>query len=126
MWPFSRFRKKKVQVETKKEGGNGEATDVEVARENQVTPVEILLADCEEIESLDSEPVVEDNTGEFPEVYNKPGIVVKEKTRAQRLHKHDSQSRRVLCDIDKQIERLKKIREKIKGGTLNGKAKAET
>lgn len=91
-----------------------------------MTPVEIPLAACEEIESLDNDPGVEENTEELPAVYSKPGIEVKEKARAQQLHKHDKESRRVLCDIDKQIGRLKKIREKIKGGTLNGKAKAES
>jgi hypothetical protein len=127
MWPFSFLnRKRKTENMPEKKsttGGNGKATDVGVAREEQDTPIEVCLADCEMVIpiDLDNEVEVEENTGDFPATYNKPGIEVKEKARAQQLHKHDSQSRRVLCDMDRQIKRLKKIREKIKEGSLNGK-----
>jgi hypothetical protein len=74
----------------------------------------------------DGKPEDEECEGEggcesFPEEYEKGGVVAKGE-RAQQLHRHDSESREVLCDIDRHIEKLRKLRnhankiKKSKGG----------
>lgn len=65
----------------------------------------------------------------FPEEYEKGGVIAKGE-RAQQLHRHDSESREVLSDIDRNIERLRKLRDhankikKSKGGQ-GGKNQSE-
>jgi hypothetical protein len=49
---------------------------------------------------------------EFPDEYEAGGLVVKDAGRAQQLHRHDEESREILCDMDKQIERLRKLRQR--------------
>lgn len=88
-WPFSKLFRKRKKKEKKKEGGNGECA----------------AEDCE-------------GAGcEYPDVYQKDELVVQGE-RAQQLHRHDEESREVLCDIDKHIDRLKKIRWQAATGKL--------
>ena len=93
MW--SPFRKSKREVE-----GDGAEGKKKKKRKGD--------GECE-AEELEDGP---DGESEFPDEYAQEGLVVKDCDRAQQLHRHDEESREVLCDMDKQIDRLRKLRQR--------------
>lgn len=74
-------------------------------------PWSFLLKRFHHVEKIDAEG--------FPKKYEQHGLKEKGR-RAQQLHRHDSQSKLCLDDIDERIRRLKKIKIKIKIKSRNG------
>lgn len=72
-------------------------------------PWSFLLKRSHRVDGIDSDGEAED----FPQRYEQHGVKAKGR-RARQLHRHDSQSKLCLDDIDERIRKLRKIKTKIK------------